>query len=131
MATKKDIETRADIEKFIIAFYEKVRRDEDIGVIFNEVVKMDWDHHIPVIVDFWQTMLLDADLYRKNAMEPHFVINQKYPLLPVHFTKWLALFTETVNEYFEGPMAKLALARANGIAGIMQLKMEAINKNNR
>ena len=56
MDTKKDIETRADIGKFIVAFYEKVRKDEHIGVIFNEVVNMDWDHHIPVIVDFWETI---------------------------------------------------------------------------
>jgi hemoglobin len=129
MDTKRDIETRADIEHFILAFYEKVRKDETIGVIFNEVVKMDWNHHIPIIVDFWETILLDADLYRKNAMEPHFAINQKYPLQPVHFQKWLELFTGTISESFEGPIATLAVTRAKGIAGVMQLKMDAINKN--
>jgi hemoglobin len=127
METKQDIKTRADIDFLIRAFYEKVRKDDTIGIIFNEVMHINWEHHIPVIVDFWDSVLLDADVYHKNAMEPHFDINKIYPLRKKHFDSWLKLFTGTIDEYFEGPVAKLAKTRANGIAGIMQLKMDAIN----
>ena len=35
MDIKKDIENREDIEIFIRSFYEKVIRDENIGIIFT------------------------------------------------------------------------------------------------
>ena len=124
---KADIKSREDIDVLIRSFYDKVRRDETIGIIFNEVMHINWEHHIPVIVDFWDSVLLDADLYHANAMEPHFAINKIFPLKQAHFDSWLRLFTTTVDEHFEGPVAKLAKTRAQGIAGIMQLKMDAIN----
>ncbi len=49
---KTDIASGSDIEKFTVAFYEKVKQDEIIGFIFNDIVKMNWEHHIPVVVDF-------------------------------------------------------------------------------
>jgi hemoglobin len=124
---KEDIKSRADIDLLIRAFYDKVRKDDTIGIIFNEVINVNWEHHIPVIVDFWDSVLLDADVYHQNAMEPHFAINKIFPLKKEHFESWLKLFTGTVDEIFEGPVAKLAKTRAKGIAGIMQLKMDAIN----
>ncbi len=124
---KTDIETRGDIEKFIIAFYDKVKQDETIGFIFNDVVKMDWPHHIPIIVDFWESILLDNPVYTKNAMEVHYTLNKNEPLLPEHFKRWVALFTGTVDDLFEGKTSALAKTRAKSIASVMQLKM---NNNN-
>ena len=123
MDSKPDIRTRADIEKFIIYFYEKVRKDEIIGFIFTDVVKMNWEHHIPIIVDFWETVLLDNPVYKRNAMELHYVLNQKVRLKKVHFDTWIRLFTETIDELYEGKRAILAKTRARSIAGLMQYKM--------
>lgn len=89
----KDITTRADIEKLIVAFYDKVKVDAVIGYIFTEVVKIDWPHHIPIIVNFWEAILLDNPVYTKNAMEVHYTLNEKEPLTPEHFKKWVALCT--------------------------------------
>ena len=72
-----DIKSRADIEIFIGRFYEKVRVDPVIGYIFNNIVEMDWDNHIPVIVDFWETILLDNPIYKKNAMAVHYELAKK------------------------------------------------------
>lgn len=123
----KDITTRADIEKLIVAFYEKVKADAVIGYIFTDVVKINWPHHIPIIVNFWEAILLDNPVYTKNAMEVHYTLNEKEPLTPEHFKKWVALFTDTVDEHFEGKTAALAKTRAKSIAGVMQHKM---NNNN-
>ena len=123
MDSKTDISTRADIEKFIINFYEKVKKDETIGFIFNHVVKMNWEHHIPIIVDFWETILLDNPVYKRNAMEIHYVLNKKVRLEKAHFDTWIRLFTETVDELYEGKKAVLAKTRARSIAGLMQFKM--------
>jgi len=126
---QKDIESRADIEQFIISFYEKVRQDKTIGFIFNDIVDMDWPHHIPVIVDFWETILLDNPVYKKNAMEVHYDLNKKVALKKEHFESWLHLFNSTVDELFEGKIAALAKTRAKGIADVMLLKMSNLNNN--
>ena len=98
---KPDITCRADIEKFIVDFYQKVRADETIGFIFNDVVQMNWEKHIPLIVDFWETILLDNPVYKKNAMEVHFDLNKKIPLQKEHFTSWLLLFGQPLMNYLK------------------------------
>jgi hemoglobin len=57
-------------------------------------------------------------------MAVHFDVNKKIKLLPEHFTSWLALFDETVNELFTGEIANLAIKRAHSIAELMQLKLQ-------
>jgi hemoglobin len=126
MATKKDIESRADIDRFIRSFYEQVTLDETIGIIFTQVVKMDWDHHIPVIIDFWETILLDHPVYKNNAMEVHYQLNKIFPLRKNHFDAWLLLFNTIINDMYAGPVTELAKKRAAGIAGLMQYKMNNI-----
>ena len=121
---KKEIESREDIQLLIDQFYNKVKKDEVIGYIFNDIAKVDWNHHLPIMYDFWETILLDAGKYSRNAMEPHFRLNKLIPLQRQHFERWKQLFFATLDEYFEGEKVQLAKARATGIAGIMQLKME-------
>lgn len=127
---KPDITHRADIEKFIVEFYEKVKADPAIGFIFTDVVHMNWETHIPVIVDFWETILLDNPLYKKNAMEVHYDLNNKTPLQKIHFETWLSLFTTTVDELYEGKIATLAKTRAKSIAAVMEFKMSDFNNKN-
>ena len=125
---KPDIVCRADIEKFIILFYEKVKQDATIGFIFNEVMQMNWEKHIPVIVDFWETILLDNPVYKKNAMEVHYDLNKKVQLQKKHFNSWVYLFNGAVDELFAGKTATLAKTRAKSIADVMLFKMENTNK---
>jgi hemoglobin len=124
---KTDIKNREDITLFITSFYDKVRQNKEIGFIFNEVVQMNWEKHIPIIVDFWETILLDNPVYKKNAMEVHYELNKKVPLNKIHFETWLSLFNSTVDELFEGKIATLAKTRARSIANLMQFKINDIN----
>ena len=127
---KPDISSRKDIEELIVQFYEKVKPNPAIGFIFTEVVHIDWEHHIPVIVDFWETILLDNPVYNKNAMEVHYELHKKIPLKKIHFENWLSLFTNTVDELFEGKTATLAKTRAKSIAAVMEFKMNGMNDTN-
>ena len=122
-----DIKNRKDIELFIRAFYNKVKSDETIGIIFTEVVHMNWEHHIPLITDFWETIVLDNPVYKNNTMEIHYTLNKIFPLQEKHFTAWLHLFNSTLDEMYEGKIALLAKKRAAGIAALMQHKMNNIN----
>jgi hemoglobin len=125
---KPDIRSRADIEIMIVQFYKVVKADETIGFIFTDVVHMNWEKHIPVIVDFWETILLDKPVYTKNAMEVHYALNKKIPLQKEHFNNWVHLFTTTVDDLFEGKIAALAKTRAKSIAAVMLFKMENAKK---
>ena len=125
---KADISSRADIEKMVLQFYEAVKADKTIGFIFTHVVQVNWEKHIPVIVDFWETILLDNPVYTKNAMEVHYDLNKKLPLQKEHFSSWVHLFTKTVDDLFEGKIATLAKTRAKSIAAVMLFKMENAKK---
>ena len=129
MDIKKDIETREDITRLIIQFYEQVKKDSTIGFIFNDVVNMNWEVHIPVIVDFWETILLDNPVYKKNAMEVHYDLNKKIPLQQKHFSQWLLLFYASVDNLYTGKIATLAKTRAKSIAAVMEFKMSGDNNN--
>jgi hemoglobin len=124
----KDIASRKDIEHLVNEFYTKVRQDETLGYIFDDVMKIDWDHHIPILVDFWETILLDTGSYTRNAMGEHFKVNQLVKLEGKHFSTWLSLFDSTVDENFTGEKAELAKKRAHAVASVMLLKMQQINK---
>lgn len=118
-----DIQSRKDIELLMTAFYEKVKRDDTIGFIFNDIARVNWEHHIPIICDFWGTLLLDAASYKKNAMEVHYILNRKVMFEEKHFQRWLKLFFETVDELFSGSTATIAKKKAKSIADLMLFKM--------
>jgi len=124
----KDIGSREDVTLLVMEFYKKVRQNEALGYIFDDVIRINWEHHIPILIDFWESMLLDANKYSRNAMAVHFQINEKIRLEPAHFKTWLQLFDSTVDECFSGEKAELAKTRAHSIAGVMQLKLRSLNK---
>lgn len=120
---KKDIANRDDLLLLVTQFYEKLLNDESISYLFTDIAKIDLDHHLPVLVDFWDSILFHSDAYHKNAMQPHIILHQKSPLQPHHFETWLRYFNETVDELFEGEKAFLAKERALSIATIMKIKL--------
>ena len=120
---KKDIRTREDIELLINSFYEKVKSDPVIGYIFTDVVKVNWNKHLPVMYSFWENTIFFTGGYSGNPMEIHKRLNQRVPLKAEFFERWTALFTDTVDEMFAGEKASLAKQRAISIAVVMQIKI--------
>jgi hemoglobin len=120
---KKDIESHADLEMLLWDFYKKAFNDELIGHFFTKVVPLDLETHVPIIADFWESVLLDGKNYRKNVMEIHQDINKKSPMQKQHFDRWVKLFTESVDKFFSGPKATMAKQRALSIATMMNIKM--------
>ena len=120
---KKDIDGRKDIDLLMNVFYEKLLKDDTINYIFTDVVKIDIKTHIPVIADFWESILFHRDIYHNNPMKIHVDMDNKTPLLKHHFDTWLFYFNSTVDELFEGRVALLAKERALSIATVMQIKI--------
>lgn len=122
-AAKADIRDRADVEQLVNRFYEKVRADDTIGFIFNDVARVDWEKHLPVMYDFWEGVLFFTGNYTGNPLVAHRRLNNVIQLNEEHFRRWLQLFHSTVDELFAGEKAELARQRATSIATVMQLKM--------
>lgn len=118
----KDIETREDVKWLVDTFYEQILESE-IAHIFTDVAQLDFEAHMPVMYDFWSTMLLSDRSYSGNPMIKHIHLHQKTPLGEHEFNVWLTLFCNTVQHLFEGPKADEAMMRARSIAGLMQHKV--------
>lgn len=118
----QDIENRADIDLLMKEFYEKALADDKIGYLFTEVAKLDLEHHLPVIGDFWESLLLGARNYQRHGRNPlqvHGELHQKSPLKFEHFERWLELFNDCIDRSFEGERADFAKQRAGMIANRM------------
>ena len=123
MAPRKGIETREDIGLLVERFYEKVRGDDLIGDIFNNELLFRWDTHIPIMIDFWESVLLGSATYRGNTMRVHIELNKKHLLKPEHFVRWQKLFFETLEEHFTGPKVEEAKNKVKLMEALMQTKI--------
>lgn len=120
---KKEITTREDITLLVESFYTRVKEDEVIGYIFRNLEHFSWDTHIPVMIDFWCTLLLDEMSYKGNPMLKHIDLHRKTPLNQAHFTRWKALFFETLDTLFIGERVTEAKKRVEAMEVLMLMKI--------
>ena len=120
---KKDIRTREDIEILVRNFYDRVKADSLIGPIFTTVFKVNWEKHLQIMFDFWENTIFFTGTYSGNPMESHKKLHGVFPFSEEHFRRWVALFTASVDDLFEGEKALLAKQRALSIATVMQIKI--------
>ncbi len=123
---KTDIKNRKDIERLMVNFYSRTLNDMVIGFIFNDIADFDLESHLPVISDFWETVLFGAGKYKgkSRVMEVHMELNKKIHLKKGHFDRWLYLFNKTVDEMYSGFYADKAKEMAAGIAAGMQKRLK-------
>jgi len=122
----RDIETRADCERLVRAFYGRALEDPTIGFIFTDVAKLDLEAHVPRIASFWETILLGARTYGGGAFRPHAELHMKIGLRGGHFAVWLNLWNATVDERFAGERAELAKSHARRVALAFMRRLEGL-----
>ena len=119
-----DLQDRAGVAALVDAFYRRAVADPLIGPIFTDVARIDLDHHLPIITDFWETVLLGAGGYRRDVLGLHAALDRRVPLRAEHFERWLELWTTTVDERFAGPVADRAKAEARRAGGTIQRRLD-------
>ena len=122
MKMKKDIRNRKDIEKLVNAFYDKVKKDDTIGYLFNDIAKVNWELHLPKMYDFWENILFYSGNYSGSPMVVHKELHQKSTMNQNHFQHWNDLFSQTVDSLFEGIKANEIKERASNIAQVIMYK---------
>ncbi len=123
-----DISSVEDIQLLVNTFYTKVKHNAQLNPIFREVAKVEWEHHLPKMYDFWTTVLLGKPIYKGNPMSKHVDLNFRVKLTPELFNEWLSLFSETADELFSGTIADEAKLRAKNIAEMMRVKIDQDEK---
>ena len=116
---KKDIENEDDIKLLVDTFYNSVNEDVLLSPVFNNFAKVDWEHHLPMMYNFWSTVLLGSMNYKGQPFPKH----MNLPIQPAHFNRWIDLFTKAIDLLFSGEKAEEAKQKALNIARIFQLKM--------
>ena len=106
-----------DITAVLVAFYDTVERDPLLAPYFAGI---DMRAHIPVIADFWSTLLFHTGRYSGNAFRPHI---QMPGLTAEHFAHWLATLERTVDAMHAGPRAELMKELGHRVAFSMQLRL--------
>ncbi len=84
----------AFISRLVDTFYDRVRRHERLGPIFDAAVA-DWPEHLAKLKQFWASVALNAGAYAGRPMQAHL----RLPTIePAHFGDWLLLFEETLRD---------------------------------
>ncbi len=119
-----DIQNRDDIFKLVDTFYAKIRKDDELGPIFNNVIN-DWPHHLDHLTNFWESQLFMKNVFRGNPMKKHVIIDKitDNALDNDLFGLWLQYWLGTIDELFEGEVANLAKERARNIASFLFMEI--------
>lgn len=124
---KQDIIDRKDIELLVNTFYNKVQQNPLLSNVFDTVMQINWQTHLPIMYNFWESILFHTTTYNGSPFPVHTEINKKIKLTNEHFDNWIELFTQTVDELFVGKKADEAKLKANSIKHIFNTKINYIN----
>jgi hemoglobin len=97
----------------------KVNADDLLSPIFNEVAWVNWQKHLPLLYQFWGTLLFHTNTCKRRPWLKHALL----PVSAEYFTRWVFLFKETVNENFSGPKGNDAKNIAARIADTFQNRL--------
>jgi hemoglobin len=118
-----DLADRDDVEALLRRFYGQVLDDDVLAEPFAEVRMKGLDSHLPVMCDFWQTVLFRAGLYAGSAVRAHQPVHDRHPLNAGHFLRWLELWNATIDQMYQGPIAEHAKVQATRIARAMHRRL--------
>lgn len=118
--------TKAHIEQLVTHFYQRVQKDDLLGPVFNDIAKVDWEHHIPLLCQFWNSIMLKTHEYHGSAYMKHVLIGQQTDIQETHFTRWLKLFRQEAKKHLPAQAAAEIIQRAELIGN--SLKFGMLNK---
>lgn len=105
--------SEADLRGLVEDFYGRVRRDSELGPIFEAAVR-DWPLHLDRLTDFWSSVMLGSGRYKGNPFAVHQLHAEQ--LSPELFDRWLGIWQETVHCRFPAETAAIFQLKADRIA---------------
>lgn len=124
MSGRTDIRGIEDIKILVDEFYRKVAQDDLLAPIFNFRLSTHWEPHLEKMYLFWNAALFGVKGYMGNPSSKHVTMEVEEE----HFERWLSMFNETVDSYFDGPVAIEAKKKALAMAEMFLTKIKS-NRN--
>ena len=111
--------TKENLNKMVILFYTKILNDKIVGPFFieklgNNLKNDKWVPHIELLTNFWASMTLRDPAYQGNPFAPHANIAN---ISREAFSRWLELFSQTLDIVYIPQIADQFKARGTVIAG--------------
>lgn len=123
-----DLTGRADIERLVNTFYDKIRADELLGFIFNDLAKTNWETHLPKMYAFWETILFRTGGYTGNPIAAHARFIPLTAMGRPQFDHWLEVFKATVDELFAGEKAEHIKSAAADMANVIHARINNVEQ---
>jgi hemoglobin len=121
--TRADLANRADVDALLRRFYGEVLVDDILAKPFMGIRMNGLESHLPVMCDFWETVLFRSGLYHGSAVRAHQPVHDRHALRARHFLRWLTLWNSTVDEMYRGPIAEHTKIQAARIARAMHRRL--------
>ena len=118
--------TEASIRELLDRFYDRVRRDPQLGPVFARAVGTtcaDWAPHLARLTDFWSSVMLRSGRYQGDPFSTH---SRLPDLEPAMFDRWLTLFGEACIELFVPDVADAFRERAARIGRSLRMGLERL-----
>lgn len=125
MTDLPDLTDRADVQHMVRSFYETAMTDPLLEEIFAH--HLDLDEHMPIMTDFWETVLFRAGKYHRNALKVHEDIHVVDPLEWRHFERWLEIWKANVDRLYAGEHAERAKLQATRIGASIHRRLHGRN----
>ncbi|MEM7424402.1 MAG: group III truncated hemoglobin, partial [Pseudomonadota bacterium] len=109
------------VSTLVETFYGRIRAHPDLGPIFADVIRDDWEPHLAKMKDFWASVAFNAGRYSGKPVPAHTKLSD---VGRAHFAMWLDLFEATLVDTAPTPQAvPYMMERANRIARSLQMAM--------
>lgn len=108
------------LSRLVDVFYGRVRRDGELGPIFNDAIS-DWPAHLSKLTDFWHSVMLTSGRFKGNPMMKHLVHRAR--IRPEHFDRWLALWGDVTSELMPPEHAAALQEKAERIGESLKLAL--------
>ncbi len=106
---------RDGIQRLVHDFYADVRRDGELGPIFEAAIGAHWTPHLDRMVEFWSTVMLGTHSFRGNVFGKHVALAETSRVEPRHFLRWITLWHRHTGRLFEAEVAEEFQRTAHGI----------------
>ncbi|MFA5564996.1 MAG: group III truncated hemoglobin [Acidimicrobiia bacterium] len=112
VTTKLDLDNRTEIHNFVVEFYRAIVFDDLLQEVFEQIAEVDWNSHIPRLVDYWCKVLIGENRYNGAMFQAHQDVHEIEDFQPAWFEQWHKLFWETLDAGWEGPHVEHAKEHA-------------------
>ena len=121
---------RENILYFLTLFYSRLRKHEEVGKIFEDVIGTDdqkWQEHIEHICEFWCSLILKSRTFNGSPMQKHIAIKG---IKRHHFDQWLGIFEQTAKEVYTNDCSDIFISRSQQIARSLSMGIEISRQKN-